>query len=226
MQCNERQCRAPIFRITKTELYVPVVTLNTDSKKKLSDLLKKGLKRSVFWNEYKSKIEQVTTMVNNNDVYRRILLDSSFQGVNSLFAMGLNNAIAATTRVLRESHKIYFLLRVSIKDNNILIDGRNFYNQTINDEIRMYDEVRKIALGKGDDYTTGCLLDFQYFKDHDKLAACDLSKQAILYSDLRSAQQIEFTYKLDDNVSALILTILEKEKETILELSIGTVKVL
>ena len=68
------------FQITKTELYVPVVTLKTADNNKLSELLKKGFKRSVFWNEYKSKIQP-----QNDNNFKRTLLDSSFQGVNRLF---------------------------------------------------------------------------------------------------------------------------------------------
>ena len=56
-----------------------MVTLNTANNKKLRELLKKGFKRSVFWNEYKSKIQAITT-----GNAKRILLDSSFQGVNRL----------------------------------------------------------------------------------------------------------------------------------------------
>ena len=68
-----------MFQITKTELHVPVVTLNTANNKKLRELLKKGFKRSVFWNEYKSKIQAVATgnAAENIDT-KRILLDSSF----------------------------------------------------------------------------------------------------------------------------------------------------
>ena len=75
---------------------------------------------------------------------------------------------------------------------NVLIDGRNFYDQPINDQIKKYDEIRKITTGKGDDYTTGCLLDYQYFKDHYQLIAVNLSKQEELDADPRAIQQIEF----------------------------------
>ena len=81
---------------------------------------------------------------------------------------------AGNNDIQRNSHRKYFLPRVDIKDYNVLIDGRNLYDQPINDEIRKYDEIRKIALGRGDDYTTGCLLDYQYFKDHYKLICCNL----------------------------------------------------
>ena len=87
-------------------------------------------------------------------------------------------------RVQRDSHRKYFLPRVDITSYNVLIDGRNLYDQSINDQIRKYDEIRKIATGKGDDYTTGCLLDYQYFKDHYQLIAVGLSKKKELDVDL------------------------------------------
>ena len=62
------------------------------------------------------------------------------------------------------SYRRYFLPRLKIKNYNIEIDGRNFYDQSINDLIKQYDEIRKISTGQGDDYTTGCLLDFAYFE--------------------------------------------------------------
>ena len=68
----------------------------------------------------------------------------------------------------------------------MLIDGRNFYDQPINDQIKKYDEIRKIATGKGDDYTSGCLLDYQYFRDHYQLISVDLGKQKELYADPRT----------------------------------------
>ena len=73
-----------------------------------------------------------------------------------------------------------------------MVDGKNFYDQNISDEIKKYDEIRKIATGKGDDYTTGCLLGYQYFKDYYQLIPVDLSKQKELDADPRAIQQIEF----------------------------------
>ena len=93
--------------------------------------------------------------------------------------MNDNEVPASNTanRVQGDSHRKYFLPRVDKSNYNVLIDDRNFYDQSINDQIKRYDEIRKIATGKGDDYTTGCLLDYQYFKDHYQLIAVDLSKQ-------------------------------------------------
>ena len=88
-----------------------------------------------------------------------------------LFALAFNNTTDNDNNLIgstgfRNSHRKYFLPRVSITNYNVLTDGRNFYDQPIHDLIKQYDEIRNIATGQGDDYTTGCLLDYQYFKDH------------------------------------------------------------
>ena len=114
--------------------------------------------------------------------------------------------------------------RVNITNYNVLIDGRNFYGQPINDQLKKYDNIRKIATGKGDDYTTGCLIDYQYFKDHYQLIAVDLSRQNELDADPRAIQQIEFYGKLETN--SQVCTALEKSKGTVLEFYKGTTKVL
>ena len=68
-----------------------------------------------------------------------------------------------------------FFQDLKIKNYNIEIDGRNFYDRSINDLIKQYDEVRKISAGQGDDYTTRCLLDFAYFEKNYRLLVADLS---------------------------------------------------
>ena len=155
-------------------MYGPVVTLSTKDNVNLTKELNEGFKRSVYWNEYKSKIE--TKTADNNNV-TRFLLDAYFQGVSRLFVLAFGNTENGNKMVERDSHRKYFLPRVDITNYNVLIDGRNFYDQPINDQIRKYYEIRKISPGKGDDYTTGCLLDYQYFKDHYQLIAVDLSKK-------------------------------------------------
>ena len=94
------------------------------------------------------------------------------------------------------SYNKYFLPRLKIDNYNIEIDGRNFYDQPINDSIKQYDEIRKISTGQGDDYTTGCLLDFSYFEKNYRLIAADLSKQKVLDADSRAIQQIVFIGKV------------------------------
>ena len=109
-----------------------------------------------------------------------------------------------------------------------MIDGRNFHDQPINDIIKQYDEVRKVSTGYGDDYTTGCLLDYAYFKDNYRLITLDLSKQKALDIDPRAIQQILFQGVLGgaNNTTIRLCTILGQSKETMLEFSKGTTKVL
>ena len=122
----------------------------------------------------------------------------SFQGVNRMFVLALGNTNNGANRVERNSLRKYFLSRVDITNYNVLIDGTNFYDQPISDQIKKYDEIRKIATRKGNDYTTGCLLDYQYFKDHYQLIAVDLSTQEE-NAHPRAIQQIEFYRKLETN---------------------------
>ena len=147
-------------------------------------------------------------------------LDAGIQGVNKLFALAYAHGDNATNE---NSYDKYFLPRLKIDNYNIEIDGRNFYDQSINDLIKQYDEIRKISTGHGDDYTTGCLLDFAYFDKNYRLIAADLSKRKALDADPKAIQQIIFTGEASVNV--LIYYILEKSKETVLEFSKGTTKV-
>ena len=86
----------------------------------------------------------------------------------------------------------YFFPKEKIENYNALIDGRNFYDQPINDLIKHYDQVRKISTGQGDDYTAGCLLDYGYWRGNYRLIAVDLSKQKALDADPRAIQQIDY----------------------------------
>ena len=107
-----------------------------------------------------------------------------------------------------------------------MIDGENFFDQPVKDNSVTYENIRKIATGQGDDYTTGCLLDYSYFADTYKIIAVDLSKQQALDADPRAVQQINFIANLDRDGSTRVYFILEEANETILDFSQGTVKVL
>ena len=107
-----------------------------------------------------------------------------------------------------------------------MIDGRNFFDQPIKNDKMTYENIRKIATSQGDDYTTGCLLDYAYFENYYKMIAIDLSKQQALDADPRAIQQINFTANLDRAGNTRIYFILEEAKETVLDFSQGTVKVL
>ena len=107
-----------------------------------------------------------------------------------------------------------------------MIDGRNFFDQPINSDLKTYENIRKIATGQGDDYTTGCLLDYSYFKDYYKMIAVDSSKQQVLDGDPTAIKQINFTTNLDTAENTTIFFIIEESKESVLDFSQGTLTVL
>ena len=203
------------FAITDTKLYVAVVTLSTQDNAKLLQQLKSGFKRTINWNKYQSNPK---TYAQNR--YLNHIVDPSFQGVNRLFVLSFENEDDRT------SHSTYYLPKVEIKDYNVMIDGKNFFDQPINSDLKTYENIRRIATGQGDDYTTGCLLDYYYFKENYKMIAIDLSKQHALDADPRALQQVNFTANLDRARNKTMFFITEKVKETIFEFSQGTVKVL
>ena len=148
------------------------------------------------------------------------MVEPSFQGVNRLFILAFENDTQRT------SAKSYYLRNVEIKNYNFMINGENFFDQPIRNNKVTYENIIKTATGQGDDYTTSCLLDYPYFKDSYKIIAIDLSKQQALDAGPREIQQTNFTANLDRAGNARIYFILEESKETILDFSQGTVKVL
>ena len=137
------------------------------------------------------------------------MVEPSFQEVNILFVLAFDND---TKRI---SHSGYYLLNY-----NVMINGENSFDQPIINNKVKYENIRKIATGQGD-HTTGCLLDYLYFKDSYAMIAVDLSKQQALDSDPRAIQQINFAANLDRAGNTRIYLILEKTKETILRFSQG-----
>ena len=224
VSCN--QDHNSIFQVTKCELYIPIVTLNTENNNKLSELLIKGFERTVIWNEYKSKIERVTIPQNDN-MFKRTTLDVSFQGVSKLFTAAYETGDIQRNTNHQHSRRRYYLPRAEITDYNVLIDGRNFYDQSVNSSIVRYNELLKMTTGRSEDYSTGFLLDYDYYLKDFNIVGIDLSHQAVLDSDPKVNQQIEFVYKLPSgnaDISYNILTVFEKEKQTVLKFSEGTVK--
>ena len=145
------------------------------------------------------------------------LIEPSFQEINRLFVLAFENDTQRT------SSKGYYLPNVEIKNYNVVINGENFFDQPIKDNKVTYENIRKIATGKEDDYTTGCLFDYPYFRDSYKMISVD--KKA-LHPDPRAIQQINFTENLDRANRARIYFILEESKETKLNFAHSTVKVL
>ena len=174
------------FAITDTRLYVPEVTLSTQENTKLLQQLKSGFKRLINWNKYLSNPELLPQNPNLN-----YLIEPSFQGVNRLFVLAFEKDAQRT------SHSNCYLPNVEIKDYNIMINGENVFDQPIKNNKVTYEIIRKISTGQGDDYTTGCLLDYSYFVDTYKMIPIDLSKQQPLDADSGAIQQINFAANPD-----------------------------
>ena len=186
------------FAITDTKLCVSVITLST-----LLQQVKSGFKRVINWNKYLSKPEVLAQNPNLNH-----LVEPSFQGVSRLFVLAFENDTQRT------SHSGYYLPNVAIKNYYLMINGENFFDQPVKKNKVSYENIRKFNTDQGDDYTTDCFLDYPYFKDK------------ALDADPRAIQQITFTANLDREGNTGIYFILEDAKETILNFSQGTVKVL
>ena len=118
------------FAITDTKLYVPVVTLSTQNNAKLIQQLKYGFKRTIHWNKYQSDPK---TYAQNR--YLNYFVDPSFQGVNRLFVLSFE------TENVRTSHSNYYLPKVEIKDQNVMIDGKKFFDQPINNDYKTYENI-------------------------------------------------------------------------------------
>ena len=181
------------FAVTDTKLYVPVVTLSTQENTKFLQKLKSGFKRIINWNKYLSKPELLAQNPNLNH-----LVETSFQGVTRPFVLAFENDDDRT------GSDQYYLPTVEIKDNNIVINGENFFDQPIKNNKITYENIRKIATGQGDDYTTGWLLDYPYFTDTYKMIAVDLRKQQALDADPRAIQPINFTANLHGKYKGLL----------------------
>ena len=142
------------FEITDTKLYVPVVTLSTQDNSKLLQQLNSGFKRVINWNKYLSKPEILRRNPNLNH-----LVEPNFQGVKRISVLAFENDTQRT------SAKGYYLPNIKINDYNIMINGENVFDQPIKNNKVTYENIRNIVTSQGDDYTTGCLLDYPYFKD-------------------------------------------------------------
>ena len=119
-----------------------------------------------------------------------------------------------------------FLPTVETKDYNVLINDKNYFDRSVKNDKRTYDNNQMITAGQRDDYTTACLLDYIYFKNYFKMIDTDLSKQQELDADPKANEQISFTGNLDWDKNTTIFVITEEAKETILNFSKETVKVL
>ena len=144
------------------------------------------------------------------------MVEPNVQGVSGLSVLAFENDTQRT------SHSGYYLLHVEIKNYNVMINEENVFNQPVKNNKVTYKNIRRIATGKGDDYTTGCLLNYPYFKDK----MMHKNNKRALDADSRAIQQINFSANLDRDGNTRIYFILEEAKETILNFSQRTVKAL
>ena len=173
-----------ISTIKDTKIYVPVVTLPASDNQKLSTRLSKGSERSFYWNEYKAKSE-------NKDITNeyRYFLESNFVGVNRLFVLFYINY---GDNAKRFNAQKYYLPKCIINNHNVTINGKILYDQPIDSDIKRYEEIRKLTTGQSENYTTGCLLHYDFIKNHYRFIAVDLSRQKELNADPKTMQQVEF----------------------------------
>ena len=180
------------FKITDTKLYVPVATLSSKDDNNFLEQLKSGFKRTIKWNKYRSEMTNQTKTNHLN-----YLIDPTFTKVNRLFVLPFENED-------RISFLKYYLPKVEIKDSNVLIDGKSFFDVTVKNKAEAYEKI--MSIGKTYDYTTGNLLEYGYFSKHYKLIAIDLSKQIELENhDLR--QKINFNGKLGNDRTTMFFII-------------------
>ena len=133
------------FKITDAKLHVPVATLSAEGNVKLTKQLNKGFKRSLYQNKYKVIDNKKVEITNaNEEKPKRELLDSSYQGVKRLLFV----LIYDNNQVSVNSFKNYFFPRVKIENYNIVIDGRNVYDQPINDSIKQQAKSEKYQQDK------------------------------------------------------------------------------
>ena len=191
------------FEITDCKLYVPVVNLSAENDNNLLEQLKSGFKRSKKWNKYMSQMSNQNK--NNNLNY---LIDTTFSNVNRLFVLSFENEDDRT------SYSKYYVSSVEIKDYNVLIDGNAFFELPIKNIEETYKKIIQITDHSGY-YTRGNLLDYEYFKEHCKLIAIDLSKQIELEN--KDIKQINFIGNLDRDDGAVMFFVIEKSEETIIE---------
>ena len=189
--------------INDCKLYVPAVTLSKDDKTKSLTNSKSGLKREIRWNKYRS---QMTTEAVNNNL--NILIEPTFTNVNRLFVLAYQNADD------RQSFSQFYLRNVMVKDYNVIIDKLAFFDLPIKIE-EAYEKF--IDISRNNEFTTGNLFDYDYFKKHYKLTAIDLSKQQVLQENEDLIQQIIFIGRLEE--AANVFIIIKKKENTILNFS-------
>ena len=202
------------FKITDTKLYVPVVTLSKENNIKLLEKLKSGFKKTIKWNKYRS---QMTIQNNNNNL--NYLIDPTFTNVNRLFVLSFERT--EDHKDYRDSFIHYYVPKIQIKDFNVLIDRRSFFDLPVKNEEEAYEKI--VDMSNNNNYTTANLLDFAYYKENYKLITIDLSKQ----TKIKDPQQINFIGKIEGQDNGMTMFfIIERSEETTFEFLQNSVNIL
>ena len=150
--------------------------------------LESDFKGTINWNKQSINLQSTKLTGQAQNRHLDYLIYPSFPGVNRLFVLLFEN------KTNREVHTGYYIPKVEINDYSVVIDGRNIFDQSIKNGLKTYDNIGKIVTVQGDDYTTGCLLHYPYFKEHYNLVVID---PKTIVAGPKAIQQINFTWNLD-----------------------------
>ena len=205
------------FAITGAKLCATVVTLSTENNNKLLGQLKTGFKRTIEWNK---DISELCNQAKTNNL--NYLIDPRFSKVNKLFVLSFK-ITEDENKDDRTSFSEYYTPTVEIKDFNVLINGKSLFDVIIKNKEETYEKF--IEMGKNNDYTTGNLLDYDYFSNYYKLISINLSKQIEL-ENLDLKHEINFIGKLEENNGAKMFSIIEKSEETTFNFSKNSISII
>ena len=205
------------FKIKDTKLYVPVTILSAENDNTILEQLKTEFKRTINWNKYRSEMSNQTRNSSLN-----YLIDPTSTKVNRLFVLSFKNDENDDdeNESVRTSFKKYYLPKVEVKDFNVFIDGKPFFEIPVKIKEEAYEQI--IEMSKNNNYTTANLLDYEYFSKHYRLIAIDLSKQTELENP-NLKQQINFIGRLEEDATKFFIT--GKKEETTFDFSQNSVTV-
>ena len=143
------QTTGATFQINNAKRYVPVVTSSINDNIKFLEKVKEGFKRTISWNKY---VSEITTQPKNNNL--DYLIDPTFKNVNRLLVLSFKNG---DDDPIRNSFDKYYIPLVEIKDFNVLVDNKPFFDQLVKNK-QVYENL--VQMSRNDDYTTGNLLDY------------------------------------------------------------------
>ena len=198
-------------------MYVPLVTLSKENDIKRLEKLKTQFEKIIKWNKYRS---QMSVQNNNNNL--NYLIDQTFTNLNRLFVLSFETTEEKNVKKYHgDSFSLCYVPKVEIKDFNVLIYGKGFFDLPVKSKEKTYE--KDIEMPNNNDSKTGNLLDFPYYKENYRLIAIDLSKQ----TKLKDPQQINFIEKIErQNNEVTMFFIIQKSEETTFEFLPNSVNIL